>query len=221
MRKLLLVYVLIVLFGIFAAATSWAQVTVEQAETAMHAAEQDKSKLPDAENILRQAVKENPDSYKANFYLSQVLQLTKKPDAEVVKKKAENIQSEQAKHKFLSFMLGLIFGACVIAGTFFGWNKYRARLEEEERRQELEKLSSVYSRKFVDAQRELQNIVIHLEMCDVKFNNKIYNDINELKSSICDIVERITEGHDWSKREAENLLEEVTNCINYCRTKFK
>ena len=200
---------------------AFANVTVEQAETAMHAAEQDKSKLPDAENILRQAVKENPDSYKANFYLSQVLQLTKKPDAEVVKKKAENIKSEQRMNAFMSFMLGIFLSICIVVGIFFGWNKYRARLEEEERRQELEKLSSAYSRKFVDAQRELWNIVIHLEMCGVKFNNKIYNDINELKSSICDIVERITEGHYWSKREAENLLEEVTNCINYCRTKLK
>lgn len=221
MRKLLLIYALIVIFGIFAAATSWAQVTVEQAETAMHAAEQDKSKLSNAEDILRQAVKENPDSYKANYYLSQVLEQTKKPDAPVYQNKAEKIRKDELSSSLWSGIFWMFGLAAVVGASIFGYQEYKRRVEEKERVEELNRLSSAYSRKFIDAQRELQNIVMHLEMCDVKFNNKIYNDIDELKSSVCDIVERITEGHDWTKREAENLLVEVSNCINYCRTKFK
>lgn len=121
---------------------------------------------------------------------------------------------------YLFFFWG-VFLAALVGGGIFGYQYYERRKEEEARIQELDQLSSSYSRKFVDAQRELDNVVIHLEMCDVKFNHKIYNDIKELRTAICDIVERITEGHDWTKREAENLLDEVTECINHCRNKFK
>jgi len=213
--------VIIVLFGIFAAATSWAQVTVEQAETAMHAAEQDKNKLSNAEDLLRQAVKENPESYKANYYLAQILEQTKKPDALIYQNKANKIHSDEVSDDLVSFFFWGVFLAALVGGGIFGYQYYERRKEEEARIQELDQLSSSYSRKFVDAQRELDNVVIHLEMCDVKFNHKIYNDIKELRTAICDIVERITEGHDWTKREAENLLDEVTECINHCRNKFK
>jgi len=186
MRKLLLVYVIIVLFGIFAAATSWAQVTVEQAETAMHAAEQDKNKLSNAEDLLRQAVKENPESYKANYYLAQILEQTKKPDALIYQNKANKIHSDEVSDDLVSFFFWGVFLAALVGGGIFGYQYYERRKEEEARIQELDQLSSSYSRKFVDAQRELDNVVIHLEMCDVKFNHKIYNDIKELRTAICD-----------------------------------
>lgn len=215
MRKIIL------LCAALAATTSFANVTVEQAETAMHAAEQDKSKLSNAEDVLRQAVKENPESYKANFYLSQILDETKKPDAEIYHNKAAKLYKDEVNHTMLVSLFWLFAIIAMVVGGIFGYQYYERKKSEKEEAEELDRLSSVYSRKFVDAQRELDNIVIHLEMCDVKFNNKIYNDIKEVKSAICDIVERITEGHNWTKTEAEDLLAEVTNCINYCRNNFK
>ena len=72
MRKIILLSA--VLFT--APAFSESKVSVEQLETAMHAAEQDKTKLLYAEELARKAQIENPDSYKANYYLAQILRYT-------------------------------------------------------------------------------------------------------------------------------------------------
>jgi hypothetical protein len=200
---------------------AFANVTVEQAETAMYAAEQDKSKLSDAEVVLRKAVSENPNSYKANFYLAQVLEKSNKSDAPVYMKKANTINSEKTRSAFASFMVWLFLIAAFLIGAYFAYKYYTDLKERERNAKILDQKAYEYSRKFIDAQRELQNILIHLELRDVKFNNIVYNDIDELKTTICDMVERITEGHDWSIEEAEDILSNVTMCIRFCKETFK
>lgn len=216
MRKIILLCGIMAYFPF----QSFANVTVAQAETAMHIAEQDKSKLNDAENILQQAVKENPDSYKANAYLSQILKAEKSPLASIYEYKAAKIKSHEQSVMAIHFAMWL-FTLIIIGGAlaFFG-NNYIQKRRQRENEAMLEAEASSYIRKFVDARKLLQDLVLDLELKDVRFNNKVYADIKELQSCIVDIIERLHEGHEWSISEAEDLLRQVTNCINYCEKKF-
>lgn len=216
MRKIILLSA--VLFT--APAFSESKVSVEQLETAMHAAEQDKTKLLYAEELARKAQIENPDSYKANYYLAQILRYTNKPDMEIYKNKADSIQSEKAK-SFLGWLCSIIAICALTALAFFMTIENKKKKEKLIKKQNEKKKASERSLKsLMDASKQLDELNIYLELNDVKFNNKIYNEIKELKNAILDMIENIHENHSWDVYEVEDLLDNVAKAAKYCRSNF-
>lgn len=216
MRKIILLSA--VLFT--APAFSESKVSVEQLETAMHAAEQDKTKLLYAEELARKAQIQNPDSYKANYYLAQILRYTNKPDMEIYKNKADSIKSEKAK-SFLVWLCSIIAICALTALAFFMTIENKKKKEKLIKKQNEKKKASERSLKsLMDASRQLDELNIYLELNDVKFNNKIYNEIKELKNAILDMIENIHENHSWDVYEVEDLLDNVVKAAKYCRSNF-
>lgn len=215
-------YKIILLSVALCAAPAFAEnkVTVEQLETAMHAAEQDRSKLAYAEELARKAQMQNPDSYKANYYLSQILTYTKKPDQKIYENKADSIRNKTA-FSFLSTLFSVIF-ACII--VFLGVSLY---LDNQAKKEKLakkldedKKAKEKYLKLLMAGAKEIDELNIYLELKDVKFNNKIYNDLKELKTSIVDMVEAIHEGNDWDPDEIDDILKDVSKANKHCRDKF-
>lgn len=216
MRKIILLSA--VLFT--APAFSESKVSVEQLETAMHAAEQDKTKLLYAEELARKAQIQNPDSYKANYYLAQILRYTNKPDMEIYKNKADSIKSEKAK-SFLVWLCSIIAICALTALAFFMTIENKKKKEKLIKKQNEKKKAYERSLKsLMDASKQLDELNIYLELNDVKFNNKIYNEIKELKNAILDMIENIHENHSWDVYEVEDLLDNVAKAAKYCRSNF-
>lgn len=216
MRKIILLSA--VLFT--APAFSESKVSVEQLETAMHAAEQDKTKLLYAEELARKAQIQNPDSYKANYYLAQILRYTNKPDMEIYKNKADSIKSEKAK-SFLVWICSIIAICALTALAFFMTIENKKKKEKLIKKQNEKKKASERSLKsLMYASKQLDELNIYLELNDVKFNNKIYNEIKELKNAILDMIENIHENHAWDVYEVEDLLDNVAKAAKYCRSNF-
>lgn len=85
---------------------------------------------------------------------------------------------------------------------------------------EKKKASERSLKSLMDASKQLDELNIYLELNDVKFNNKIYNEIKELKNAVLDMIENIHENHSWDVYEVEDLLDNVAKAAKYCRSNF-
>lgn len=208
---------------------SFAEVSVVQVENAMRVAEQDKSKLIAAEALAFQAVKENPESAKANYYYHQVLNSLNKSESAIYKNKYEELKQKESSNTFYFIMKVLAVIITLVMLTMlviFIISSYIKRLNEsaanrlllnEENRKKTESKAKEKGmlRELIASKQLLEDAKLSIKLANNQKYQRIYMDIEEVEGLVVDAIEVLSEGSSYSERNINEILSNVQSAIQY------
>lgn len=209
------IFLLILLFSALFFNNAYSAPSVKDIEIQMAQAEKDKAKLPMLEKQLKEVVAIYPDSYKANYYLYQVLQAQNKPESNYYYKKSERLESENLFSKFSKFLLYVFNFVITISAIYFIYSFFAKKQEANNNLKKQQELNSRYLRKLNSAKDDVNLIILDISGHQNKDNNLV-SEVKNLKSNIIDLIEAIIEEREWDVDDADYVLANVQQCMKHC-----
>lgn len=178
-------------------------------------------KFAEAETALVQAVKDNPESYKAHNYLQQIYAKNGKAnEARLEALKANAIkEKKEAKEraKVMLIALSILGGISVLIAVIFGYNwreerKARAAALAAESKQKETTRRSLLTQA-IQAKGDIEDSILILKAKNVK--GQLMDDFVDIKKKSLDAIEILSEKGDYEESDIISFLRNAADGVRH------